>query len=87
MANHKSAEKRMRQDLVRRERNRSVRSTMRSAIKKLRTAIEQGNAEEAKSLLVPTLRMVDTTAQKGVIHRNAAARTKSRLTRAVNALA
>ena len=86
MANHKSAVKRMRQALVRRDRNRSVRSEMRTEIKRLRTAIEQGNAEEAKSLLTATLGIVDTTAKKGVIHRNAAARTKSRLTRAVNAM-
>lgn len=87
MANHKSAQKRMRQDLVRRDRNRSARTAMRTAIKKLRSAIEEGNADEAKGLLASTLGMVDATAKKGVIHRNTAARTKSRLTRAVNALA
>ena len=87
MANHKSAEKRMRQDLVRRDRNRSARTAMRTAIKKLRSAIEGGNADEAKGLLSATLGAVDATAKKGVIHRNAAARTKSRLTRAVNAMA
>ena len=87
MANHKSAEKRMRQALVRRDRNRSARAAMRTEIKKLRTAIEQGNADEAKGMLASTLGMVDATAKKGVIHHNAAARTKSRLTRAVNGMA
>ena len=86
MANHKSAEKRMRQALKQRDHNRSLRSRMRSAVKKLRAAIEEGNSEQAKGLLADTLGTVDATAQKGVIHRNAAARTKSRLTRAVNAL-
>lgn len=86
MANHKSAEKRIRQSLVRRDRNRSFRTAMRTEIKRLRKAIEEGNAEEAKGLLTSTLGTIDSTAQKGVIHRNAAARTKSRLTRAVNAL-
>ena len=52
----------------------------------LRAAIDEGNAELAKSLLTETISTVDATAQKGVIHRNAAARTKSRLTRAVNAM-
>lgn len=86
MANHKSALKRMRQSIKRRENNRSFRTRMRSAVKKLRAAIEEGNADLAKSLLSETLSTVDATAQKGVIHRNAAARTKSRLTRAVNAM-
>ena len=86
MANHKSALKRMRQSIKRGESNRSFRTRMRSAVKKLRAAIEEGNADLAKSLLTETLSTVDATAQKGVIHRNAAARTKSRLTRAVNAM-
>ncbi len=86
MANHKSALKRMRQSLKRREHNRSFRTRMRTAVKKLRAAIDEGNADLAKSLLSETLSTVDATAQKGVIHRNAAARTKSRLTRAVNAM-
>ena len=86
MANHKSAEKRIRQSVGRTERNRSFRSRMRSALKKLRAAIDEGNAELAKSLLIDTLSTVDATAQNGIIHRNSAARTKSRLTRAVNAL-
>ncbi len=86
MANNKSALKRMRQSIKRRDNNRSFRTRMRTAVKKLRAAIEEGNAELAKSLLGETLSTVDATAQKGVIHQNAAARTKSRLTRAVNSL-
>jgi len=84
MANTKSAEKRHRQNIKRRDRNRAMRSRMRTAVKRLRTAVAEGNGDLAKELLVPTLSLVDSTAQKGVIHRNAAARTKSRLTKAVN---
>lgn len=86
MANIKSAEKRHRQNLERRERNRGRRSHMRTAVKRLRQAIDEGNAEQARTLLTPTLSEIDATAQKGVIHANAAARYKSRLTRAVAGL-
>lgn len=86
MANHKSAEKRMRQSEIRRRRNRSHNSRLRNAVKRLRTAIAEGDGETARELLGSTLSLVDRTAQKGVIHRNAAARTKSRLSRAVDAL-
>jgi small subunit ribosomal protein S20 len=86
MANIKSAEKRHRQNLERRERNRARRSRMRTAVKQLREAITEGNADQARTLLTPTLSEIDSTAQKGVIHANAAARYKSRLTRAVAGL-
>jgi small subunit ribosomal protein S20 len=85
VANNKSAEKRMRQDRVRRDRNRSDRSELRTAIKKVRRALETGQVEEAKSLLPTAIQIIDVTAKKGVIHRNAADRNKSRLTRAVAA--
>lgn len=87
MANTKSAEKRARQAEKNRDRNRATRSTLRTAVKRLRSAIESGDATAAKELLPSTLGAVDATATKGVIHRNTAARTKSRLTRAVNAVA
>ena len=86
MANKKSAEKRNRQDITRRARNRTHRTRLRSAVKDLRLAVANGDAATAKELLPGTLSLVDRTAQKGIIHRNAAARTKSRLTCAVNAL-
>jgi len=86
MANIKSAEKRSRQSIIRNTRNRSIRSKMRGAVKTLRAAVESGDKAKAHELLKPTLSLVDMTAQKGVIHRNAAARTKSRLTRAVSKL-
>lgn len=87
MANTKSAEKRNRQNIERNERNRAGRSRMRTAIKKLRSAVQAGNTTEAKALLPATLQVIDETAQKAVIHANAAARYKSRLAQAVNALA
>ena len=86
MANTKSAEKRNRQTLLQRDRNRAQRTRMRSAIKDLRQVIEAGDAEKARELLPETLRVIDVTAQKKVVHANAAGRTKSRLTRAVAGL-
>jgi small subunit ribosomal protein S20 len=86
MANNPSAIKRNRQALVHRQRNRSQKSRMRNAVKSLRQAIDAGDAATARNLLPETLRLVDLTAQKGAIHRNAAARTKSRLERAVSGL-
>jgi small subunit ribosomal protein S20 len=87
MANNASAIKRNRQAIGHRLRNRSQRSRMRTSIKSLRQAIASGDGDTARGLLPEALRLVDTTAQKGVIHRNAAARTKSRLVLAVDKLA
>jgi small subunit ribosomal protein S20 len=84
MANHKSAEKRTRQANRRNEANRRNRGRLRTEIKKLRTAIEAGNQEEAKSLLSATVSLIDKSTQKGILHQNAAARHKSRLTSGVN---
>ncbi len=86
MANHKSAEKRMRQTERRNEVNRRNRSRLRTQIKSLRAAIEDGNQEQAKALLASTVSVIDKAIQKGVIHRNAAARYKSRLTSTVNGM-
>jgi small subunit ribosomal protein S20 len=83
MANIKSAEKRIRQDVKRRSRNRALSSRMRTAVKKVRLALEQGDHRTASENLPGALRTIDSTAQKGIIHRNTAARTKSRLVRAV----
>lgn len=87
MANHKSALKEQRQAVKRRQRNRVHRSRMRTAVKRLRGAVDAGDAETAQGLLQVTLSLVDRTARLGAIHDNAAARTKSRLTRAANNLA
>jgi small subunit ribosomal protein S20 len=83
MPNHKSAEKRVRQTERRRLINRSNRTRLRSAIKDLRVALD-GDAKQAVELLPKTVSEIDKAVQKGVLHRNAAARHKSRLTMHVN---
>ena len=87
MANNPSTKKRIRQDVKRHERNKAARSEMRRSIKRLRTAVADGDAKTAEDLLPGTLSLVDSSARKSIIHRNMAARTKSRLVRAVRALA
>jgi len=86
MANTKSAEKRHRQNLQARERNRAHRSTLRTAVKKLRAAVASGDAAKAQEILPETLSVIDKTAQKKVIHANTASRYKSRLAHKVAAL-
>jgi small subunit ribosomal protein S20 len=87
MPNHKSAEKRVRQNEKRRLINRSNRSSLRTQIKKLRTALTSGDAAQSQELLVPTIRTIDKAVNKGILHKNTAARYKSRLTAHVNKLA
>lgn len=82
MANTKSAKKRAEKSAAQRAKNRAVRSTMRTAVKKFRAAVAAGD-DKAKELLAGTAKLLDSTAQKGVIHRNTAARTKSRLAAAL----
>ena len=86
MANHKSALKRVRQNVKRRARNRHVLTSMRTLIKRVRAAIEAGNSEEAKANLADAVRHLSRAADKGVIHRKQASRKIGRLTRAVNTL-
>ncbi len=86
MAYHESAKKRIRQNEKRRIRNRHVRSTLRSTLKKLEQAVEQKKVEEAKASLQRTISIVDTAASKGVIHKNKAARHVSKITRKVHSL-
>jgi len=87
MANTKSAEKRNRQNIKQRERNRANRSRLRTAIKSLRSAVATGDATAAAELLPQTLGIIDKTAQKKIIHSNTASRYKSRLTKSVAGLA
>jgi small subunit ribosomal protein S20 len=86
MANNPSTEKRIRQNQIRRERNRSAKAEMRKSVKRLRAALEAGDAKTAEELLPETLSVVDSSVRKSAIHRNTADRTKSRLVRAVQAL-
>jgi small subunit ribosomal protein S20 len=87
MANIKSAIKRIRTSEKRRVRNAAVRSTVRTSLKGARTAIEGGQVDQARSTLLHTIQVLDKAVTKGVIHKNTAARKKSRLTRQLNALA
>jgi small subunit ribosomal protein S20 len=80
MPNHKSAEKRVRQNEKRRDINRGNRGRLRTGIKKLRGLLESGDAGAAQALLPQTVSLIDKAVQKGVLHRNAAARHKARLT-------
>ena len=83
MANTKSAEKRMRQSAERRERNRADRSTMRTAVKRVRGALASGDIAAAETALASAVQVIDKSAKKRVVHPNTAARTKSRLAKAV----
>jgi small subunit ribosomal protein S20 len=87
MANTRSAQKRMRQSEKRRVRNATTRSGVRSAVRTVRSALESGAAAEARAQLTRAIRLLDKAVTKGVLHRNTAARRKSRLTRQLNALA
>jgi small subunit ribosomal protein S20 len=86
MANTRSALKKMRQSEKRRVRNAAVRSGVRTAVKTTRAALAAGSAEAARTDLARAIRLLDKAVTKGVVHRNAAARRKSRLTRQLNAL-
>ncbi len=87
MANHKSAEKRVRQNVKRNEINRSNRSKLRTQIKKLRAALTAADKKQSGELLNPTVSLIDKAVNKGLIHKNTAARYKSRLTKHVSELA
>ncbi|MPN59032.1 30S ribosomal protein S20 [bioreactor metagenome] len=84
MPNIKSAKKRVLVAEVRRQKNAADKSAMKTAVKKFETAAVAGNKEEAGVLLKQALRTLDKTASKGVIHKNTAARQKSRLTKRAN---
>lgn len=86
MANTRSAAKRMRQSEKRRLRNAGIRSGVRTAVKSVRSAIASGSADEARVQWSRTIKILDKAATKGVVHKNAVARRKSRLTRQLNAL-
>ena len=87
MANSPQAKKRARQAEKRRQHNASLRSTVRTSIKKVIAAINGGNAEEAKQAFAAAVPVIDRMADKGIIHKNKAARHKSRLSAQVKALA
>jgi small subunit ribosomal protein S20 len=79
VASHDSALKAHRQNVRRREQNREMRSRLRSALRDIRAAIDGGDPAKVKDALRNTISLVDKMAGKGIIHRNAAGRYKSRL--------
>lgn len=86
MANIKSQVKRNRTNELARVRNQSVRSSLRTAIRKFRGAVEAGDKAVATELLVSTSRELDKAVSKGVVHRNQAANKKSSMAKAANSL-
>ena len=83
MAQHKSALRQWRRSLRRNAINKRNKSTLRTQIKHLRTAIEKKDSESAQKLLSQTFSIIDTSVKKGTIHRNTGNRYKSRLSRQV----
>jgi small subunit ribosomal protein S20 len=86
VANIKSQEKRNRTNERRRLRNKSVKSSLHTAVRGFREAIEAGDKDKATELLVSTSRKLDKAVSKGVIHKNQAANRKSGLSAALNQL-
>jgi len=86
VANIKSQEKRIRTNERRRVRNKSVKSSLHTAIRGFRAAAAEGDKDKAAELLVSTSRKLDKAASKGVIHKNQAANKKSALAQALNKL-
>jgi small subunit ribosomal protein S20 len=86
MANIKSARKRAKQALVRRDHNMRLRTEVRTAIKNVKKALAAGNKDEAAKTLRESQRVIDRIVAKGVLHRNAGDRHKSRLAHALKAM-
>lgn len=86
MANIKSAKKRIKVIETKTLRNRMIKSALKTAIKKFEVAIAGGNAEEAKTTFVGAVKALDMAASKGVVHKNKAARSKSRLSAKLKSL-
>ena len=86
MANIKSARKRARQALVRRDHNMGLRTSVRTAIKNVKKAIATGNKDAAAKTLQDSQRVIDRVVAKGILHRNAGDRHKSRLAHALKGM-
>lgn len=84
MANTKSAKKDLRRSSKRREANIATKSALKTYVKKTRVAIASGDAESTQSALTLSQKMLDKAAKRGVIHKNQAARRKSRIAKAAN---
>ena len=86
MAHHKSALKRIKQNAKKADRNKHVRSTLRTFIKRVREAVAAKDSALAKESLTAAIPVIDSAASKGVIHSSNASRNISRLTKLVNTL-
>ena len=86
MPNSASAKKRLRQSLDRRARNRTARTALRGRIRAVRTAVAAGDSAACESAFVALVKKIDQAAAKNVLHANAAARIKSRLSKACKAV-
>ncbi|HOL18378.1 MAG TPA: 30S ribosomal protein S20 [Bacillota bacterium] len=84
MPNTKSAEKRVRQTKIRTARNRRIKSIVKTSIRRFEEAVQAGDMDTAKAKMVAAASLIDKAAAKGVIHKNNAARKKSRLARILN---
>ena len=87
MANTASARKRARQSEKQRQHNASLRSELRTAVKNVKRAIEAGDKSAAQSVFQRAASTIDAIADKNIIHKNKAARHKSRLSAAVKGMA
>ncbi len=87
MAHHKSALKRIRQDIKRTARNRSLKSDVRTVIKKLRVFIESKDIDKAREAYPQVQKNIDKAVTKGILHKKTAARYKSRLSLSISKLA
>jgi len=86
MPNTKSAQKRLRQNAVHRARNRSMRRAVRTQCRRVREAVDAGDPQRAEAELRLAAKRLDRAGAKNIIHRNAAARIKSRLSARIKAL-
>ena len=86
MANHKSSIKRIRQTIVRTERNRFYRTRLKNIVKDVRSAVEAGNKEEAATAFAVANKQIQKFVSKGILKKETAARKISRLNKAVNAI-
>jgi small subunit ribosomal protein S20 len=86
MANIKSQIKRNKQNEKRAERNKAVRTALKTSTKKIRAAVDTGDAEEAQARQRETARSLDKAVAKGIVHKRTAARRKSRLAKAVGSV-
>jgi small subunit ribosomal protein S20 len=86
MPNTKSAKKRLRQNVERRDVNRSIKRALRSQVRKVRDAVSAGDVTQAEAEFKLAAKRLDRAGARNVIHRNAAARLKSRLSAAIKAV-